>query len=80
MLGDAFLASFIEEEPFVQVPGVFRLDDCDLDKLLTVTLWDIRNKIESIIEKLEDIPDAWFVFPHQVGWWNRRYGSFISIT
>ena len=23
MLGDAFLASFIEEEPFVQVPGVF---------------------------------------------------------
>ena len=56
--GDAFLASFIEEEPWFQAPGVFRLDDYDLDKLLTVTLWDMRNKIESNIEKL---PDAWFV-------------------
>ena len=59
-LGDAFLASFIERQPFEQVPGIFRLDDYHFDRLLTVTLSDIRNKIDWIIRKLEDL-HGWFL-------------------
>ena len=60
-LGDAFLTSFIEQQPFEQVLGIFRLDDYHFDRLLTVTLSDIRNKIDWIIRKLEDLPNGWFL-------------------